>query len=390
MTHSRPTGPRIVPAFRGLIAAGAFVALVAGCGGDDSTGPTVQLDGYLYNVAGIADEPGGGRDGQVATQSRLYWPQDITVDAAGELLIADWNNHVIRAVGTDGKIRRIMGSGDHGDDSNGPALEINLNHPDGIAIGPDGNIYVSGWHNWKIKMCDVATGMVTSVAGNDNGFGGDGGPAILAAISLPSCVVWDHDLNMYISDQGNNRIRKVDGDGIITTFAGGNKGFTDGVGGEALFAFPNGTDAYPGGRIDMSADGRYMYVADTENNRIRQIELATRIVTTIGGTGSATYSGDGGPAASAGFNYPTDVACTPEGDIFVADAKNHVVRRIDADGVVTTVAGTGVLGVSPDGTLATEANLDTPSALFYHAATRTLYIADTYNSQIKKVRFAAE
>ncbi|HEX7878366.1 MAG TPA: hypothetical protein VF720_03100 [Candidatus Eisenbacteria bacterium] len=375
-----------------LSAAGVLALLVGGCGGDDSGGGTpVQEDGRLYNVAGIADEPGGGHDGQVATRSRLYWPQDMTMNAAGELLIADWNNHVIRSVGTDGKIKRIMGSGNHGDDSNGPALQINLNHPDGIAMGPDGNIYVSGWHNWKIKMCDVSTQIVSSVVGNDNGFGGDGGLAINAAISLPSCVVWDQAHNMYVSDQGNNRIRRVDhATAIITTFAGAEKGYAEGTGAEAHFAFPNGTDAYPGGRIDVSADGQYLYVADTENNRVRRIEIATQVVTTIGGTGAATYSGDGGPAVNAGINYPTDIACTPEGDIFVADSKNHVIRKIDTDGVITTIAGTGVYGNSPDGTLATEANLDTPSALYYRAATRTLYIADTYNCQVKKVKLPVE
>jgi sugar lactone lactonase YvrE len=370
----------------GLSLAGAISLLVAGCG-DDSTGPQVEEVGRLYNVAGIADEPGGGRDGQVATASRLYWPQDLVMNAAGELLIADWNNHLIRAVSPDGKIRRIMGSGNHGDDSNGPALQINLNHPDGIAIGPDGNIYVSGWHNWKVKKCDVSTMMVTSVVGNDNGFGGDGGLAIDAAISLPSGTVWDGAGNLYVSDQGNNRIRRVDAvTGIITTFAGGAKGFADGTGGDAHFAFPNGTDAYPGGRADLSADGLFIYVADTENHRVRKIEIATQVVTTIGGDGTGAYTGDGGPATAARFNYPTDIACTPEGDIFVADAKNHVIRKIDADGIVTTVAGTGVMGNSPNGTIATEANLDTPSALYYRAATRTLYISDTYNSQIKKLR----
>ncbi|TPW09636.1 MAG: serine/threonine protein kinase, partial [bacterium] len=165
-----------------------------------------------------------------------------------------------------------------------------------------------------------------------------------AAISLPSSVVWDQHHNMYLSDQGNNRIRKIGTNGIIRTFAGGSKGFVDGTGPGVKFAFPNGTDAYPGGRIDVSADGLYIYVADTENNRVRRIELATQVVRTIAGTGDATYSGDGAQATAAGFNYPTDIACTPEGDMFVADSRNHVVRKIDADGVVTTVAGTGAVG----------------------------------------------
>lgn len=373
----------------GILGAGMVVAVcLIGCGGEDPvvTPPLVEQDGVLYNVAGTAGEPGRGHDEVAAVSSRLYWPQDLVMNPEGVLLIADWNNHIIRGVRPDGTIYRAMGSGIHGDDSNGPALEVNLNHPDGVAIGPDGNVYVSGWHNWKIKMLDRTTNIFSSPVGTDNGYAGDGGPATEARISLPSSVVWGSNGNMYISDQGNTRIRMVDTHGIITTFAGSAPGYADGIGAAAQFSFPTGTDAYPGGRIDMSADKQYLYVADTKNNRVRRVSTATQEVTTIGGTGEAGYSGDGGPALAAKFNYPTDVACTQSGDIFVADAKNNVVRKIDPNGIVTTVAGNGAMGFSPDGTLATQAMMDTPSSLYYDEATQTLYISDTYNCQVKRVR----
>ena len=359
--------------------------LLAGCGGDDSSTPRVEKDGYLYDVAGVAGECGGGHDNDRATHSRLYWPQDMTRSTAGELLLADWNNHVIRSIRPNGTIYRIMGSGIHGDDSNGPALQVNLNHPDGIALGPDGNIYIASWHNWKIKECNMSTMYISSAVGNDNGFSGDGGPATAAAISLPSSVVWDPLGNMYLSDQGNNRIRKVDTEGIITTFAGASKGYAEGIGAAAHFAFPNGTDAYPGGRIDISHDGTSLFVADTENNRIRKIDIATGTVTLYAGRGIPGYEGDGGSAINGCFNYPTDVACTADGSLFIADAKNNAVRKISPTGTLTTIAGTGVEGVSPDGTLAVEAELDWPSALYWNEETATLYISDTYNCQVKKI-----
>jgi sugar lactone lactonase YvrE len=351
--------------------------------------PVEEEIGLLYDVAGQSDGPGRGRDEVPGVESRLYWPQDLTMDALGVLFIADWNNHVIRGVRPNGTIFHAMGSGNHGDDSNGPILAVNLNHPDGVAIGPDGNIYVCSWHNWKIKKWTVATGIVSSPVGTDNGFAGDGGPATEARISLPSSVVWDPAGNMYISDQGNQRIRWVDADGLIWTFAGGAAGYQDGIGEAAQFSFPAGTDAYPGGRIDISADGLFLYVADTRNNRIRRIEIATREVTTFGGTGEAGYAGDGGPVSQAQFNAPTDVECAENGDIYVADSNNHVVRKIAADGTVTTVAGTGVAGFSPNAMPARQAQLDLPSCVYFDERAQTLYISDTFNSQVKRVKVRA-
>lgn len=351
--------------------------------------PPEEEVGSLYDVAGRAGEPGRGRDEVPGVESRLYWPQDLAMDADGVLFIADWNNHVIRGVRPGGTIFHAMGSGNHGDDSNGPVLSVNLNHPDGVAVGPDGNVYVCSWHNWKIKAWDVNTGMVSSPVGTDNGFAGDGGPATEARISLPSSVVWDPAGNMYISDQGNQRIRMVDADNLIWTFAGGETGYQDGIGEAARFNSPTGTDAYPGGRIDISADGLFLYVADTRNNRIRRIEIATREVTTLGGTGEAGYSGDDGPVVAAQFNAPTDVECTESGDIYVADSNNHVIRMIAANGTVTTVAGTGVPGFSPSGTPAREARLDTPSCVYFDERAQTLYISDTFNSQVKRVKVRA-
>jgi sugar lactone lactonase YvrE len=193
---------------------------------------------------------------------------------------------------------------------------------------------------------------------------------------------------MYITDQGNMRIRKVDTNGIVTTFAGSTGGFADGVGEAAQFGFYGGTTTGTGRRsgcIEISRDGASLYVADSGNHRIRKIDIATREVTTIAGTGAAGYSGDNGPALAAELNDPGDVACSASGDIYFSDRSNHVVRKIDAAGIITTVAGSGTQGASPSGTPALQAKLANPLGITFVYATSTLYIADMYNHQVKKV-----
>ncbi|MCH8294934.1 hypothetical protein IH992_27940 [Candidatus Poribacteria bacterium] len=361
--------------------------IISGCGDDSDkvTTPVPHGDGILYNVAGIATEPGGGGNGGPALAAYLYWPQDITASPTGEIYILDWNNHCARLVETNGTISRIIGSGRLGDDSSGPGDTIDLNHPTGLTIGPSGDFWLAAWHNWKVKRIDRTTWEVSAPIGTSQGFAGDGGPANQAKLDLPSSVVFDPAGNIYISDQGNQRIRKVDTQMIITTFAGGAKGYADGVGEDAQFSFPKGSDAGPGGKIALSPHEDFLYVADTENHRIRKIDLATAEVTTVAGTGTAGWSGDNGPALSAQLNYPTDVAVAEDHSIYVADSKNHVIRRIDPFGIITTVAGTGEPGFSPDGTPAKSAKLNLPSGVLF-TDDGTLYIADTLNHQVKKVK----
>jgi sugar lactone lactonase YvrE len=346
--------------------------------------------GKLYTVAGKVGELGNTGDGGPATEARFYWPTDITMDdLTGNLWITDWNNHCYRAVLPDGTVKRVVGNGRHGDDFDGDALEIASNHPGGMTVGPDGNFYLAIWHNWKIKIVDRASNYATTFAGTDAGFGGDSGPASLANLFLPSSTVFDPTGNMYISDQGNGRIRKVDLGGIISTFAGRQTpGDRDGFGYLASFSWSRGNDAYPGGRLAIDVTGENIYVADQLNHKIRKVIIADQMVTTIAGTGTAGYSGDGGPALEAELNYPCDVACAPNGDVYVADTRNHSVRKIDPAGTITTVVGTGVSGVSPDATLAAEAMLNYVSGLYFDVPTNTLYIADTYNSQVKRVKIS--
>jgi DNA-binding beta-propeller fold protein YncE len=317
----------------------------------------------------------------------MYWPLDMVVHpTSGEIYIVDWNNHIYRKVALDGTISTAFGSGIHGDDFDGPVKEINLNHPGDVTVGPEGDFYLTVWHNHKIKRVDRNTNFAISFAGTDQGFTGDGGPADIAQMALPSSSVFDPAGNLYVSDQANGRVRRVNTQRIINTFAGRFvKGYRDGIGQVAMFSWSRGNDALPGGKLAITPAGDAMYLADQENNRIRKIDIATAEVTTVAGTGDAGYSGDGGDAMSAALNYPCDVSCAPNGDVYVADTRNNVIRKIDNTGIITTVAGTGIKGFSPNATPATEAMLNSPFGVFFDGAKNTLYIADTYNSQVKKV-----
>jgi len=349
--------------------------------------PELDQEGILYNVAGVAGESGNGGDGEPATSAHLSFPQDVTVNSRSEVFIVDGKNHCIRMIRLDGVISRLIGSGNPGDGTNGLANSMDLNEPAGLTIGPAGDFWIAAWKNDKIKWVDAGALNLTTPIGTTGGFSGDNGPAGLAQLHMPSSTVFDLDGNLYVSDQWNQRIRKVDTLGNISTFAGtGEKGFADGPADNAKFSFPTGASAVPGGRIGWAHHPYGFLVADTENHRIRFINIETTEVFTVAGNGQAGYMGDEGQALNAQLNYPTDVLMTEDHEIYFADSRNHVIRKINALGYISTVAGTGLPGVSPDGTAANRAKLNTPSGLYFVEATRILYIADTFNHQIKKVK----
>lgn len=363
----------------------AFIVSISACKKDDPQENACGDIGILCDVAGVAGQSGGGGNGGDALSAFMYWPMDVAEDTDGNIVVIDFNNHCVRKINESGNIEVIIGSGILGDDPVGSALDINLNHPTSLTMGPNGDYWLAAWHNWKIKKIDHTTLEVTSPIGTSQGFVGDGGPADSAKMDLPSSLVFDNAGNMYISDQANQRIRKVDTDMKISTFAGsGDEAFADGVGTAASFNLPKGSNATPGGKLAISPDKTYLVMADTKNNRIRKIDLATAEVTTIAGTGEQGYSGDNGPATQAKLYWPSDVAVGADGAVYIADSKNNVIRKIRTNGIITTIAGTGEAGYSPTGTKATEAKLNKPAGVFM-ASDGTLYIADTYNQQIKKL-----
>jgi hypothetical protein len=369
---------------------------VAGCGGGGG-GKTVGGGGgggggaITANIQTIAGTGASGfnGDGRPLRETALYWPQDTYVDRAGRLWIIDWNNHRVRRADSPfGPAVTAFGSGFIGDMRSGPANQADLNHPTSLCEDSQGRMVVAAWHNWTIKRINQ-DGNIEVIVGRGRGpsTGGDGGPALQALLDLGSSAEYDAQGNLYISEQGARRIRKVDAvTGEITTYAGtGVPGFS-GDGGPAnlaQFNTPRGSDAVP--CFKMVIDGQKLYVADSLNNRIRVIDLGSGIIDTFAGTGEEGYGGDGGPARLARLNFPTDVALGPDHSLYIADAHNHVIRRIRPDGTISTVAGSGQSGFSGDGGPPTQAKLNDPSGVFVDR-TGVLYISDTLNHRVRACR----
>ena len=313
-------------------------------------------------------------DGGSATAAWLNWPNAMGVDGAGNLYIADSNNLRIREVSTIGFISTIAGGGNGGD--NGPAPFASFASPQAMVADGFGNIYVADSTGNRVREIS-AGGAITTVAGNGlSGFSGDGGPATSASLSTPSGLAVDTSGNLYIADSGNQRIRKVSTAGTISTFAGTYYGYS-GDGGPATSA----ALAYPRGiAFDSMGD---LYIADSNNSRIRKV-WTSGIITTVAGNGSSGFSGDGGAAVSVELNNPQAVALDHNGNLYIADSSNYRIREVGTNGNINTVAGTGTYGYSGDGGPATGAQIMYPIALLVNGA-GNLYFADGNNNRIRVV-----
>jgi hypothetical protein len=340
-------------------------------------GPGVACRFMGTDFAGLGDDELSPRE------TELYLPQDVTVASDGTVYVVDWNNHRIRSV-KDGVAVTLIGTGYLGDAPAGQASEVSLNHPTQITEQADGKILVAAWHNSKILSYDPKTDYLEPICGTGaRSYEGDGGPAFEAVLDLPVATAIAADGGIYIADQANQRIRKIDPDGIIHTVVGnGIPGFS-GDGGPAIDAqisLPGGQAAPPAGRITTDAKGR-LYIADSGNHRIRRVELDGTI-TTIAGDGKPAYRGDGGPATEASLFRPSDVAVDRHGNVFIADTDNSCVRKVDPAGVISTAVGIcGSYGAGEEGSHATQTFLDRPYGVGL-ADDGTLYVADTHNHRI--------
>ena len=317
-------------------------------------------------------------DNGPATAAWLRFPIGVAVDAAGNLFIADRDNHRIRKVDSAGVITTVAGTGESGfSGDGGQAVNAQLGEPDSVAVDGAGNLFIADTLNHRVRKVDSA-GIVTTVAGTgESGLGGDGGAALDARLTYPFSVAVDDAGNLFIADAGNYRIRKVDRKGLITTVAGTGESGLGGDGGPALDA----RLAYP---ISVAVDGAgNLFIADSGNYRIRKVDTAG-VITTVAGTGESGFSGDGGPATAARLRTPRGLAVDGMGNLFIADRYDNRIRMVDAAGIITTVAGTGESGFSGDGGQAVGARLYGPRGLAVDGA-GNLFIADTFNDRIRKV-----
>lgn len=263
----------------------------------------------------------------------------------------------------------------------GPATAASIKNPEGVTVAANGDLYICDSDNHVIRKVAVATGIITTVAGNGNpGYSGNGGPATAAQLKFPEDVAVDGNGDLYIADTQNHVIRKVAAaNGIITTVAGTGSPGSSGVPGPALAAKLNS----PRG-IQVASNGD-LYIGDRTNNQVRKVIAATGTIINYAGTGVGGYAGDGGPATLARLNRPQGLHLTSAGDLYVADAGNHAIRKISAAGIITTIAGTGVSGYTGDGGPATLARLDAPQAV-HLAPSGDIYISDTGNNVMRRVQ----
>ncbi len=308
-------------------------------------------------------------DGGAATAAGFDFPGATVMDAAGNVYITDRDNHVVRKVNTSGIVSTIAGNGTAGTSGDGgPATAAQISQPVGMTIDVSGNLYVAEYGGHRIRKITPA-GIISTVAGTISGYAGDGGSATDARLSFPTDVAVDAAGNIYISDYNYGYVRKVNTSGIISTFAGGGSSYADGI---------PATDAalWANNGVCVDAAGN-VYIADMNHNRICKVTTAG-LCYTICGDGTAGYTGDGGAATAARTNMPAFVQVDQAGNLFFSDHSNHVVRKINTSGVITTVAGNGTIGNSGDGGAATAANLSLPAGLFISPTGDLFFCAQGY------------
>lgn len=330
-------------------------------GDQQADGPVFTYTVIDINVSLVAGTLAGSTDGAIA-DAKFNSPYNMVTDSEGSIFVADRENHKIRKITTSGEVSTFAGSGTKGDKV-GSGTEAEFNYPSGITIDNLNNLYVADYGNHKIKKI-TPQGKVSILAGSSMGDGN--GPGLTAKFKYPTGVATDKDNNVYVADQGNNKIKKVTSNGAVTTIAGSTEGDLDGEALNAKFNSPF--------KLTTDAEGS-VYVTDYENHKIKKI-TSNGVVTTIAGSTKGDQDG-----INAQFNNPTGITIDPQGNLYVADFFNHKIKTITPNGTVTTIAGS----TSGDavGTGST-AKFNFPIGLSINA-NNTILIADKSNNKIKQL-----
>ena len=367
--RARDVGPRRVLAALAVVLLGV-ISLVL------SASPAWATAGTITTVAGTGT-PGFSGDGGPAAAAQLSFPAGVAVDSSGSYFIADLGNHRVRKVDPSGVITTVAGTGTAGfSGDGGPATAAELDSPSDVVLDSAGDLFIVDFGDNRVRKIDTS-GTITTVAGTGAaGSSGDGGSAASAKLDAPAGLDIDSAGNLFIADYGNNRVRKVSASGTITTVAGtGAAGFS-GDGGPATSAK---LDA-PGDVVVWAGN---LFIADSSNSSIRRVD-PSGVISTVAGTGVTGFSGDSGPATSAQLSFPVGLAVDSSGNLFIADYGNNRIREVDLSGTITTVAGTGAAGSSGDGGAAVDADLYAPARVNLDAA-GDFFISDLANSRIREV-----
>lgn len=316
-------------------------------------------------------------DGFVSTGAQLHNPQSVVLDKNNNVYILDFLNHRIRKINSSGNIVTIAGNGNTGFTGDGSVATSAEIYPYGIAVNRNNELYISD-ASWNVIRKVNSLGIISTVVGiGMYGNTGDGGPASAAKIGSPYGMTFDTANNLYFADAKHHIVRKVSASGIITKFAGND---TAGYAGDGDFAILARLDSPYAVAADRKGN---VFISDIKNNVIRKVDPSGVISTYAGVASTFGHSGDGGPANAALLNRPAGIAVDTNGNLFIADADNDVIRKVDTFGIITTVVGNGTPGFGGDLGAVNGCNLHTPFGVAV-AANGDLYIADANNQRIRK------